>query len=339
MKPRAQSRGSRAVAVGLILIALSLAVVLISLVTGTIRLSPLAVLQTLFGYGTPDDGLVLFEYRLPRILVTMLAGLGLGLSGAILQGLSRNALADPGILGLHAGAAFGLIVFVSFFQTMKGPAALLIPLFTFTGGVLTAVLIVLLAYDRHKGVIPVRLLLTGIAIAAGFSAVSLFLSLRLDETTYSFTSRWLAGSVWGRDWIHVLALLPWIALLAPYTFTQARALDVFAFGDDVAVGIGSPVRRKRLLLLAAAVALSSASVSMAGGIGFIGLVAPQLARRLVGPMHRHLLPIAGLIGVVILVVSDTIGRSVFQPNAIPAGVIVASIGAPYFLYLLAKTKS
>jgi iron complex transport system permease protein len=332
------ARRERAIKVGAILILICLCVVIFSLNTGSIRLSPLAVLQTLIGNGTPENTMVLFEFRLPRILVTLLAGFGLGVSGAILQGLSRNALAEPGILGIHAGASFGLILFVTFFHSMNSMSSLLIPLFTFAGGAVSAILIVLLAYDRHKGLQPVRLILIGIAVAAGFSAISLFLSLRLDEKTYAFASRWLVGNVWGRDWIHVYALFPWIALIVPYVFIQSKVLNAFSLGDELAIGIGTSVRSQRLLLLAAAVALSCASVSMAGGIGFIGLVAPHMARRLAGPMHQHFLIIAGLIGVVILVAADTIGRSIFQPNAIPAGIVVAAVGAPYFLYLLHKTK-
>ncbi|TXK72786.1 iron ABC transporter permease [Paenibacillus sp. N3.4] len=331
-------RRRKSITVGICLLLISAAIILISLNTGTIRLSPLAVWQTFLGYGSSDSQLVLFEYRLPRILVTMLAGIGLGVSGAILQGITRNGLADPGILGLHAGAALGLIVFVSFFHSMKGMPSLLIPVFAFAGGVITAFLIVALAYDRHKGVVPIRLILVGIAIAAGFSAITLFLSLRLDDATYSFTSRWLIGNVWGRNWIHVNALLPWIVIFTPFTLSKWKVLNAFSLGDEMTSGMGIAVNRERLLLLMSAVALSSASVAMAGGIGFLGLVAPHLARRLVGPMHQYVLPISGLIGLVILVAADTVGRSIFQPNAIPAGVVVAAVGAPYFLYLLVKTK-
>jgi len=268
----------------------------------------------------------------------MLAGIGLGISGAILQGVSRNPLADPGVIGLHAGASFGLIMFVTYFHSLNDKAALLIPLFTFIGGCLTAFIIILLTYDRYKGILPIRLILVGIAIAACFNAITLFLSLRLDEDTYTFASRWLVGNVWGRDWIHVIALLPWIVILTPIGILQSRKLDALSFGDSTAVGLGVSVLRTRLSMLAIAVALSSASVAMVGGIGFIGLVAPHLARRLVGPRHQHFLPVAGLLGMVILVLSDTVGRSIFQPNAIPAGIVVAAIGGPYFLYLLTKTK-
>lgn len=327
-------RSVRAIWVSLALLFIALLVIAISLNTGTIRLSPSTVLRTLFGGGTPEDTMILFDYRLPRIVITMLAGIGLGIAGAVLQGVSRNSLADPGILGLNAGAALGLIVFVSFFRTMEGPVALLIPLFTFIGGTLTALIIFLFAYDRYKGLLPIRLILVGIAIEAGISAITLFLSLRLDEDTYTFAARWLAGSVWGRDWVNVWALLPWVILLVPYIYSRSRTLDLFSLGDEIATGVGGFVTRNRIIMLSAAVALSCASVAMAGGIGFIGLAAPHIAKRLAGPQHRHFLPVAALVGLVILVAADTIGRSIFQPNSIPAGVVVAAIGGPYFLYLL-----
>lgn len=338
MESMEKSRLRRAVAASFCLLLAAVGVVVFALNTGSIRLSPLNVLNTLLGNGTEEQALILFEYRLPRMAITALAGIGLGIAGATLQGVSRNSLADPGILGLNAGAAFGLIVFVSFFRSMEGTTALLIPMFTFAGGVMTAILIFLLSYDRNRGISPIRLILVGIAIEAGIGAVTLFLSLRLDEDIYSFASRWLAGSVWGREWIHVWSLLPWIALLAPFIYSQSKKLDVFALGDELAAGIGSRVTRNRIVLLASAVALSCASVAMSGGIGFIGLVAPHIARRLAGPQHRYFLPIAGLVGLVVLVAADTIGRSVFQPVAIPAGVVVALVGGPYFLYLLFKIK-
>ncbi|MBD3859347.1 iron ABC transporter permease [Bacillus sp. 28A-2] len=328
----------RALIVTVVLLCLSAAVVLYSLNTGTLKLSPIVVVKTLFGFGDFQSETVLFDYRLPRIVVTLLAGMGLGIAGGILQSLSRNPLADPGIIGLNAGAAFGLIVFVTYFHALEGNPSLLIPLFTFGGGLLAAAVIVLLAYDRHEGLVPIRLILVGIAVAAGFSALTLYLSLKLDEDTYTFASRWLVGNVWGRDWIHVLALLPWIVCLVPLTLMQSSTLNALTLGDAVASSVGVRVQLKRLFLLTLAVGLASASVSMTGGIGFIGLVAPHLARRLVGSLHQHFLPVSALLGVLILVSADTIGRSIFAPNAIPAGVVVAFIGAPYFLYLLTKTK-
>jgi iron complex transport system permease protein len=334
-----RTRFRRALTVSLVLLLLAAAVITISLNTGTISLSPLTVWRTLLGYGTSEESMIMFDYRMPRIIVTMLAGIGLGISGAVFQGATRNSLADPSILGINTGAALGLIIFVSFFRTLEGPSALLIPLFTFIGGILSALIIFLFAYDRHRGIMPIRLILVGIAVAAGISAVTLLLSLKLDEDTYAFTARWLAGSVWGRDWIHVWSLLPWIAILVPFIYSRSKALDIFVLGDDIAYSVGSHVTRERLVMLSMAVALSCASVSVAGGIGFIGLVAPHIAKRLAGPQHHYFLPVAALIGLVILVTADTVGRSIFRSNAIPAGVVVAAIGGPYFLYLLFRTNN
>ncbi|KXZ13033.1 iron ABC transporter permease [Bacillus nakamurai] len=336
---KVQKETKKAAAAGFILLLIAAGIILIGLNTGSFRLTPLTVGKTLFGYGTFQSTTVLFDYRLPRILVTMMAGIGLGVSGAILQGVSRNALADPGILGLHAGASFGLMIYITFFHSLDAKASVFIPLFTFAGGTLAALMIVLLTYDKLNGFLTIRMLLVGIAVSAGFSAVTLFMSLRLNEETYTFASRWLVGNVWGRDWIHVWSLLPWIGILAPIAWLQSRSLNILMLGDQAAAGLGAHVQRKRIVLIAIAVGLSCASVAMAGGIGFIGFAAPHLARRLVGTMHQHIIPIAGLIGLVILVAADTIGRSLFQPNAIPAGVVAAAIGAPYFLYLVMKIKS
>ncbi|MCM3712875.1 iron ABC transporter permease [Alkalihalobacillus oceani] len=331
-----RSRRKRLLGVSLVFVLIVLLIILIGLHTGSMPISPLGVWKTLFGYGTPYETMALYEFRLPRILVTMLAGAGLGVAGMVFQGVSRNSLADPGILGVNTGAAFGLIVYISFFLEMNGPMSLMIPLFAFAGGLLVAFIVFLLSYDRYRGLLPIRLILVGIAVAAGFSALTLLLSLRLDDTTYAFAARWLAGNVWGREWVHVWALLPWVVLCFPLIYMQSRKLDLFSLGDEIATGLGNSPTKNRFLLLLLAVALSCASVSVAGGISFIGLAAPHIARRLVGPKHSGSLLITALIGMAVLVMADTAGRSLFRPNEIPAGVIVAALGGPYFLYLLLR---
>ncbi|ACS98887.1 FecCD family ABC transporter permease [Paenibacillus sp. JDR-2] len=329
-------RAGRALFAGMVLMTICVVVLLFSLNTGTIKLSPMQVLRTLLGLGTAKEETVLFDYRMPRILITMLAGIGLGISGSILQGIFRNPLADPGVVGLNAGSAVGLVIFVSFFQSLEAMSALLIPLFTFSGALLTAILIGLLSYERNQSLQPARVILVGIAVAAGLSALTLFLSLRLDSETYTFAARWLVGNVWSRSWVHVIALLPWIVGFGIYAQLQARSLNALALGDETVISIGLSLQRKRIGLLIAAVSISSASVAMAGGIGFIGFVAPHLARRLVGVSHQYVIPISGMLGLVILVLADTAGRTLFLPSQIPAGVLVAAIGAPYFLYLLLR---
>ncbi|ODP27114.1 Hemin transport system permease protein HmuU [Paenibacillus nuruki] len=326
----------RAIWITGLMVAIAIVIVLISLNTGSIRLSPLRVMWTWLGQGSTVENLIMFQYRLPRILITILAGIGLGVAGAVLQGVSRNSLADPGILGINAGAGFGLIIFVSFFRTMEGPIALLIPLFTFGGGVLIALVIFMLSYDRQRGLLPIRLILVGIAVAAGVSAITLLLSLKLDPDTYAFAATWLAGSVWGREWVNVWALLPWIALFVPWVYLRSRTLDMFVLGDDIAASLGNSTTRSRIVLLLLAVGLASSSVAMVGSIGFIGLIAPHIARQLVGARHQHFVPVAAMIGMIMLLSADTIGRSIFQPNFVPAGVVVALIGGPYFIYILFK---
>lgn len=331
------TRRKKAGKAALILLLLCLCVLLISLNTGTIRLSPIEVWKTIIGLGSPRDSIILFDYRLPRLLIAMLAGAGLGIAGCLLQGLSRNALADPGVIGIHAGAALGLILFLRFFSTFEGSFTFLIPFFTFMGGMCAAGLVVLFSYNRSTGFLPQRLLLNGIALAAGFSALTLVLSLRLDEEVYSFAAHWLAGNIWGREWVHVLALLPWFVLFMPYAFFHTGTLNILSLGEGAASGLGVHVTKYRIRLLLCAVALSSASVSMAGGIGFIGLAAPQIARRIAGPLHQYILPLSGLIGMLILMAADTIGRSLFDPTGIPAGIVTVALGAPYFLYVFRKS--
>lgn len=311
----------------------------ISMNTGYIRLSPWDVLKTLAGLGTEKQSLVLFDFRLPRIVLSILVGAGLAVSGCILQGVSRNALADPGILGINAGAGLMVMLFIYFFPATTAAPVFLLPVLALVGAGLTALLIYTLAHQRHEGVSPTRLVLTGIAVAAGISAAMIVLTLRLDPARYQFVATWLAGSIWGTNWTFVLALLPWIAALLPFVFSKARVMNVLNLGEQAATGLGAPVDKERLQLLAAAVGLAGSSVAVSGGIGFVGLIGPHLARRLVGPKHELLLPASALTGSLLMILADTIGRWIFQPADIPTGIVVAVIGAPYFLYLLAKAKA
>lgn len=311
---------------------------IISMNTGFTKLSPLEVLRTLFGSGTPKQELILFEFRLPRIVIAVLIGAGLALSGCILQGVSRNALADPGILGINAGAGLMVMLFVSFFPTTTAAPIFLLPILALVGASFAAFLIYILSYKKGEGILPTRMLLTGIGIAAGISSAMIVLTLRLSPEKYQFVATWLAGSIWGSNWKFVWALLPFILVLVPLVLAKARVLNVLNLGDQTASGLGAPVERERMVLLAAAAVLAGACVSVSGGIGFVGLIGPHLARRLVGPKHQFLLPASALVGSLLVLVADTLGRVILQPSEIPAGILVAILGAPYFLYLLSRTK-
>ncbi|MED3800471.1 iron ABC transporter permease [Lysinibacillus xylanilyticus] len=325
----------------LILGALALLIVItfvISMNTGVIKLTPMEVIRTLFGQGDTQQQLILFEFRLPRIVLAVLVGMSLAISGAILQGISKNALADPGILGINAGAGLAVMLYISFFPSTKSAPVYLLPVLAFVGSGITAILIYTLSYRRHEGISPMRLILTGIAVAAGISSAMIVLTLRLTPENYQFVATWLAGSIWGSSWRFVLSLLPWLLILLPFVYSKSRVLNVLNLGEITAVGLGASIERERRWLLAASVGLAGASVSVSGGIGFVGLIAPHLARQLVGAKHQFLLPTAALLGGLLVLMADTIGRSILEPSEIPAGIVVAVLGAPYFLYLLTRLK-
>lgn len=311
---------------------------IVSMNTGYIRLSPMDVVRTLFGGGSSKENLILFDFRLPRIVISVMVGAGLAMSGCIMQGISQNALADPGILGINAGAGLMVVLFVSFFPTNGIGSIFLLPALAFIGAGLTAILIYILAYNKNKGLSPTRLILTGIAVQSGISAVMIVLTIRLKPEQFQFVSVWLAGSIWGSNWKFVLALLPWLVVFTPFVFYKARILNVLSMGDQIATGLGVAVEKERRILLASAVALAGPCVAISGGISFVGLIAPHVAKRLVGPKHQFLLPVSALIGSLLVILADTLGRFIVQPSEIPTGIVVAIIGAPYFLYLLTRTQ-
>ncbi|MGO1528875.1 MAG: FecCD family ABC transporter permease [Senegalia sp. (in: firmicutes)] len=309
-----------------------------SMNTGYTKLTPRDTLRTLFGGGSHKENLILFKFRLPRIVVSILVGMGLALSGCIIQGISRNPLADPGLLGINAGAGLMVILYVMFFDAKSFLSVFALPFLALIGAGITAILIYLLAYKKGEGVAPLRLILTGIAIQAGITALTTVLVMTLNDTQFDFVANWQAGSIWASNWKFVITLLPWILILVPYAMIKSRTLDVLSLGDELAYGLGTDVEKERMLLLGVAVALAASSVSVSGSIGFVGLIAPHLARRLVGPKHQILLPISALVGAVLVSISDTIARLIVQPLEIPTGIVVAIVGAPYFLYLLSRNK-
>lgn len=309
----------------------------ISMNTGFSKLTPLDTLRTLFGGGTEKENLVLFQFRLPRIVLSLLVGAGLGLAGCIIQGVARNALADPGLLGINAGAGLMVVLFIMFAGAKTTGSIFLLPVLALAGAGATAFLIYSLAYKREEGISPLRLILVGIALQAGITSAMTVLVLSLDESQFDFVVQWQAGSVWGSNWKFVWALLPWLIVLVPYVWSKSRVLDALNLGDDVAGGLGARVEKERRSLLLAAVGLAASCVAVSGSISFVGLIAPHLARLLTGTRHHVLLPISALTGALLVSAADTLGRVVVSPDEIPAGLVVAVVGGPYFLYLLVKS--
>ena len=318
------------------LIALITLTIIVSVGTGYSSLSYNRIISVLLGHGTFKEEFILYSVRLPRIIVTLLAGMALALSGAILQGITRNDLADPGIIGINSGAGVGVAMFYLFAPITDGSFVYLLPLVAFISALLTASAIYLFSYSKETGLQPVRLVLTGVGFSMALSGVMILLFSSVDPFKVDFIARWLAGNIWGADWPFILALLPWLIILIPFTLYKANRLNILGLGEQVAIGVGVSIERERIMLLIAAVALAASAVSVTGGIAFIGLMAPHLAKALVGPRNQLFIPVAILIGGWLMVLADTIGRNLIEPNGIPTGIMVALIGAPYFMYLLIK---
>lgn len=323
----------------IIVIILSFLILATAIVSAGIGYSSLSfdrLLPTLLGNGTFKEEFVLFSVRLPRIIITLLAGMALALSGTILQGITRNDLADPGIIGINSGAGVAISLFFLFFPIEPGSFVYMLPFVAFIGAFLTAFFIYILSYNRKVGLQPVRLVLVGIGFSLALSGLMIVIISSAERQKVDFIAKWLAGNIWGADWPFILALLPWIIVLVPFIFYKANKLNILGLSEPVAVGVGVSIEKERIALLLAAVALAASAVSVTGGIAFIGLMAPHIAKSLVGPRHQLFIPVAILIGGWLLMFADTIGRNVVEPNGIPAGVMVALIGAPYFMYLLLK---
>lgn len=324
-----------------VILAVTLVVLVLSISYGAYDISVPEVVQTLIRT-LPDDhpegrsfNLVVFTFRLPRILTAFLVGMALATSGAILQGITRNPLAEPGILGVNAGAGLAAVSIIVWFKHI--PMSLL-PFAASAGALLVTLAIYVLAW-KSGGSSPIRLILIGVAVAAMLTSATTFMLVFGDIRVVQQAHIWLAGSVYGRSWEHVRTLAAWLIILLPLAIFSARQLNILAFGEDLAQGLGIRVEAQRLFLLVISVGLAAVAVAVSGTIGFVGLVAPHITRRLTGPAHEGLIPIVALFGGALLVTADLIGRWVIAPSELPIGIVTALIGAPYFAFLLYKSRN
>lgn len=305
---------------------------LIYLSVGSTLLSPMAVVRTLIDPASSDHAFVVNTLRLPRGVLALMVGASLGVSGAILQHVVRNPLASPDIIGISDGAAVGAVLFLAW---LTGTLSLVwLPPVAITTALVTALLIYGLSWQQ--GVMPTRMILVGIALAAALKAVTTLVLVMSPLSTTVQSYIWLTGSLYGADWRDVQGLLPWLIVLLPVTLLLARPLDMLALQDQQSMALGLSVARYRALLLACSVGLAGSAVAFAGGIGFVGLIAPHLARRLTGRTIQSRILGAALLGSLIVLVADLIGRYAFMPQDLPAGIFVSGVGAPFFIYLLCR---
>ncbi|MDT0268141.1 iron ABC transporter permease [Streptomyces sp. DSM 44915] len=312
---------------------------LLSVALGSRTIAPDLVLRSLFT--DPDEltgeaasaAKVVRELRVPRTVIALLVGAALGLAGAVMQGLTRNPIAEPGILGVSQGASVAVVLAITF----AGASSLTDYVwYAFAGAALAAVAVYAVANRGRGGATPVRLALAGAAVNALLASVIAGV-LTTNAATLDEFRFWQVGSLTGRDAEIAARIWPFMLVGAVLVAASARGLDALALGDDAARGLGQNVAAVRIIGGLGAAVLTGAGVAAAGPIAFVGLAVPHLGRALVGSGHRWLLPMAALLGAVVLLVSDVVGRLVFPPSEVPAGVTTALIGVPFLVYLVRRS--
>lgn len=313
--------------------------VLFSLCWGSYEISVAEILQTLLGNGTDLQKTAIFSIRLPRILVGMFVAAALAVSGGILQTMTKNDLADPGIIGINAGGAVAAVIFIQlqttvYYSELGETSIYVLPFFAICGAFLAAAFIYFLS--SKKGLKPKRMLLMGIGVNAGLNAFITFFTFQGGQGEYNKVLVWTTGSLWGAGWSYAKVLIPIVLFMLLYVFWKGRTMDAMNFSDETAIGWGVSVEKERRKMLLSAVILAGAATAFAGNIGFLGLVAPHIARKITGCRHRLFLPMAAVVAAVMLLLADAVSRNLFSPIEIPAGITVSIIGVPYFVYLMMK---
>ncbi|EHV5320147.1 iron chelate uptake ABC transporter family permease subunit [Staphylococcus pseudintermedius] len=299
---------------------------ILSLSAGAVWISPIAVIKEVWS----GDNFILSEFRVPRMLLGILVGAALAISGAVIQGVIRNTLASPDVIGITKGASLAAVIVIIVFPTAP---LFVLPVASFIGAlVISLILSLLISWQEIKGS---QLALIGMAIGAVAMALVQYLLIR-NPMEANIALVWLTGSLFGRSMDHVLTILPWLIVAIPVIFLYARKLDILHLGEEVATALGTHVQRTKMILLFTSVMLAGAAISVVGGLSFLGLIAPHIARSLVGHQHRHIVAMSGLVGALLMVIADGLARIIAPPIDIPVGVLIAIIGAPYFLYVLRK---
>lgn len=304
---------------------------ILSIAFGAAEISPHTVVEAIFAFHPENtQHLIIQTLRIPRAAVAIMVGASLAVAGAIMQGLTRNPLADPGILGIETGAALGVVTAVFFFHI---DSLTLYALFAFAGAALTAAAVYALGSIGRGGPTPFKITIAGAALTALLSSWTTLLLL-FDQTTLDEVRFWLAGSVAGRDLKLLLQALPYLIVGLVLALALGRQITTIALGEEVAKGLGQNTAWVKALSALAVVLLAGGAVAVAGPIGFIGLVIPHIVRILIGVDYRWVLPYSALAGAMFLLLADVAARMVLRPTELPVGVMTALVGGPFFIYLV-----
>ncbi|MBX5319657.1 iron chelate uptake ABC transporter family permease subunit [Staphylococcus caprae] len=320
-------KGRNSIRYGIVILIL-LVSALISLCIGSVMIDPIHAIAGLF---TQDD-FILNEYRIPRTLLGLVIGSSLAISGAVIQGVIRNPLASPDVIGITKGASLAAVIIIMIFPSAP---LFVLPLGSFAGAlIISLILSFLISKFDVKGS---KLALIGLAIGAICTAIVQFLLIR-NPMDANNALIWLTGSLYGHNISNFFSVLPWFIITVPLVLLLGYQLDILNLGDNVATALGARVQFLKMILLILAVMLAGASIAVVGGISFLGLIAPHIARQLVGHKNLHVIIMSGLLGAILLTLGDGLARGIQPPLDIPVGVVIAVIGAPYFLFLLRRMK-
>jgi len=310
---------------------LLLAACIVSLMVGSVSFNLQDIWQGLTGEEDTLARRIVWDLRLPRMLIGLAVGMCLAVSGTILQGIMRNPLADPGIIGISSGAGLMAVLILIVFPAYT----LFLPLAAFVGACATAVLIYMLSW--RGGSSPVRIILVGVAINAIIGAVMGALMLLYSDRVQAVLP-WLSGGIAGAGWHQVRMIIGYATVALILSIFMTRHLRILRLGDEVAKLLGNNVERSRFMLIILSTLLAGIAVSVSGLIGFVGLVVPHIMRRVVGGDDRILLPASALGGGLIVVIADTVARTVFNPIELPVGILLSFLGGPFFLYMIQKRR-
>ncbi|WP_026478664.1 FecCD family ABC transporter permease [Alkaliphilus transvaalensis] len=308
---------------------------------GTYKIAPLDIVRTLLGGGTKLQNTAVLHLRLPRMLVGISVGIALSTAGALLQTITKNELADSGIIGINAGAAVAAVIFISlktsnYYSTLGVLSIYVLPLMAIMGAGVAAFVIYFLS--SRNGIKPKRLLLIGLGMQAGLNAFITFFTFRGGVGDYNRVLIWTSGSLWGAGWNYAKVIIPLVIVAFTTVLLDYKKLDVLNLSDEHAVALGLNLNRERKKFLSYAVILAGGATAFAGNVGFIGLISPNISKRLVGPYHKNFLVISAMISVVIILLADAVSRNLFSPIEIPVGIVISVFGVPYFIYLMMKEK-
>lgn len=324
------------------LLLLLMIAICLSLGWGSYQISFSQLVKVLLGQGTKMQNIAVFTLRMPRIVTALLVGSALAIAGGLLQGITKNDLADAGIIGINAGASLAAVMFIFaqgtlYYERIKTTSVLLLPLVAFMGAFLSTALIYLIS--SRKGIHPQRLLLTGIGVNIALNACITFLTFKGSAQDYQRVLVWTSGSLWGSGWIYALSILPIIVIVITLVMYRHKTLDILQLGDELATGLGVFVEKERKRMLCYVILLAGSATAVAGNISFLGLLGPHIAKSMVGTKHKCYMPVSMLLSMIIIVIADSVSRNLFSPLEIPVGITISLIGVPYFIYLMVKEKS